>query len=240
MKILNAVFLSFSLVLVFVISGIADTQNSDLQNKIINIPLKITKPCAEFNLKKENGTYRQFYNDGATFIEVECANNKKHGKSFQYYPNGNVWIQSQYLHGRLEGEYFEYDLNGSVQTERHYKGGKKEGIHKEFYSNGNIKLEENYKNNKLEGVQRTYFLTGDVSSEQKFQQGKLINEAKYYDADGNSRTSVQLTNNDQQQELLANVFNGEIDNIKESIRNTQSNLEEHEEGVRKYSPYISQ
>jgi antitoxin component YwqK of YwqJK toxin-antitoxin module len=112
---------------------------------------------------KLEGSFTEYYSNGAVKIECFYKNGKKHGeyiKRFNFYNHngiGNIQIKKYFQHGKLNGPYISYYKDGSIYRKCNYvakigengnfKDGKIEGLCILYYNNETKTQESFYENN---------------------------------------------------------------------------------------------
>ena len=113
-----------------------------------------------------NGTYKEYYSNGALLRIVNYKKFKgKNGVEQYYYKNGKLQSESNYKDGNIDGVYAQYSENGKPSRKHSYKDGRRDGVWSEYFQNGKLKSESNYKDGQSYGVWTEYYENGKLKSE---------------------------------------------------------------------------
>lgn len=92
----------------------------------------------------KDGTYTEYYDDGALKTVKTMAGGKTSGTLKAYYPSGAVQIETYYLAGAKDGPFKYYAEDGKQLMEAAYRNDKLNGWKKEFDAAGLVKTETYY------------------------------------------------------------------------------------------------
>lgn len=95
---------------------------------------------ASGNLVREaaavNGTYVEYYADGAVKMRATLKDGKFEGESQSYYEDGKEWRTYTYKNGLKDGPWKALYKNGKVGKQGTYKADAEAGLYEEFYDTG--------------------------------------------------------------------------------------------------------
>ncbi|OGR52515.1 MAG: hypothetical protein A2049_11225 [Elusimicrobia bacterium GWA2_62_23] len=97
----------------------------------------------------KDGTYTEYYDQGALKTVKTTLGNKANGTLKTYYPSGAVQVEAYYLGGRREGLFKYFAEDGKPMMEASYRDDRLNGWKKEFDPAGVLKSEAYYVDDKL-------------------------------------------------------------------------------------------
>ena len=97
----------------------------------------------------KDGTYTEYYDQGALKTVKTTLGNKANGTLKTYYPSGAVQVEAYYLGGRREGLFKYFAEDGKPMMEASYRDDRLNGWKKEFDAAGVLKSEAYYVDDKL-------------------------------------------------------------------------------------------
>jgi len=97
----------------------------------------------------KDGTYTEYYDQGALKTVKTVRANKSDGTLKTYYPSGAVQVEAYYLSGQREGLFKFFSEDGKPMLEASYRGDRLNGWKKEFDAAGVLKSEAYYQDDKL-------------------------------------------------------------------------------------------
>lgn len=131
-----------------------------------------------------NGVVREYYSNGAVYMEYMATNGSKVGTEKSYYPNGVLYTEINYTNGELQGPYKKYHDNGQLRETGTYVDNELEGSVKLFYPDGTLEEDLTYVKGKIQGPYKTYARDGKLHLEYEYNKGEII-AYKFYDKAGN-------------------------------------------------------
>lgn len=96
----------------------------------------------------KDGTYTEYYDQGALKTVKTMRGNKASGTLKTYYPSGAVQVEAYYLGGQREGLFKYFAEDGKPMMEASYRGDRLNGWKKEFDAAGALKSEAYYEDDK--------------------------------------------------------------------------------------------
>lgn len=117
-----------------------------------------------------------------TYLSKELK--KKNGKFIYFFDNGQKEIEGEYKNGGKVGEWIWWFENGSMCEQGKYDSrGKKTDFWKRWYSNGQLDNEGRYINGKHDDEWKWFFKNGQMSSKELYKNGELISFT-FWDEEG--------------------------------------------------------
>lgn len=101
---------------------------------------------------KEQGLWREFYDDGKIKSEGHYKDGKREKKWNFYFNNGHVEQTGEYVNGKPSGEWIKYFSDGKLNRDEFYENGKENGIMTEYSRDSVIIARGNYVDGKKDGV----------------------------------------------------------------------------------------
>lgn len=132
------------------------------------------KPCG-FKDGLQEGTCKQFFENGQVKEMVDWKKGKLEGDAIFYYDNGKPQAKGEYKKGYKVKEWTYYDNNGVLKSKEVYRNGQKNIYDNSstatFYSPSGVITEvSNYKFNKLDGESKLFH-----------EDGKSVKQIGYYE-----------------------------------------------------------
>lgn len=146
------------------------------KTEVVRVSTQFIEPCS--TIEYQNGMHRQYYDDGRTYIEVNCVDGIKDGLLSKYYPTGSLWREENYIRGKLEGKLKEFYKNENLKYEETYEDGQLEGTQYAYFPKGELLSEKNYKNGKIDGLDNTYDIQGNLLD------SKMVTVSEFIDEEG--------------------------------------------------------
>ncbi|MCM4155681.1 hypothetical protein [Gramella sp. AN32] len=171
---------------------------------------------------KENeaqGVHKTFNSYGALISEINYKNNLEEGSYKTYHPNGKIYSEGFFMAGKRHGEFQDYYIDGTIKTRKYYHKGDLNGevenygpegkiYSKDYYDFGDINksvyfdLEEKafdsiqYNNENAKYTITSKHANGSTKSVTDFVHGIKMGVYKYYDLEGELRTTGEFLNNE--------------------------------------------
>lgn len=131
-----------------------------------------------------NGTFKQYYLNGAIKRTCPMVAGLLHGENRDYDFQGNVISTYQNISGSADGDIKSYDEAGTLRHESHYQLGKAEGIVKNYDEIGDLLTESFCEQDQYQGVNKEYYCTGKLCAEKTYLDDQLYGLSTYYAPDG--------------------------------------------------------
>ncbi|MBA6152281.1 energy transducer TonB [Gelidibacter maritimus] len=134
----------------------------------------------QFSYAQEDGSFKEFFEDGQFKTEGQYKNKKKDGVWKSYHPNGQLSKVYTYVDGKRSREYTAFfkdgkmsgetkKINNEYLTKEYYEDGTifyerilPDGFYKEYLENGDLKIESNYVDGELSGIWKQYYNAGEL------------------------------------------------------------------------------
>ena len=100
---------------------------------------KDTTQIKNYKDGKEDGVWKQFYENGRLKETRFFKEGKKEGEYIGWYMNGQKQLDYFFVNDEYEGTCREWASNGQLIKEMNYKAGHEEGNEKAWYDNGKIR-----------------------------------------------------------------------------------------------------
>jgi len=123
--------------------------NKQPQRVVFSV-LKETGDLFYFNGKPYTGVAFKMWTEKQLKEEWSFKDGKNDGPFRNYYENGQLREEGSFKDGKLDGPFKAYYENGQLKEDRSYKDEIPDGIQKWYYENGQLKLEQNFK----DGIQK--------------------------------------------------------------------------------------
>lgn len=157
------------------------------------------KPCG-FKDGLQEGSCKDFYENGQVKQVVEWKKGKIDGEAVYYYENGKVKAKGENKKGYKSKEWTYYDQNGVLTSKEYFRNGEKniydDNSTATFYSpNGKINEISNYKFGKLDGESKLYHEDGkSVKQVGLYEKGLAQGKWKVYYPSGKLQRETELVN----------------------------------------------
>lgn len=126
--------------------------------------------CRSFQVEKiENGTLREWYDNGCLRKTTQFANGKRNGETRRYDIFENLTSVENYRNGRMDGICLYY-TEGRLYQSKCYRGGFAHGPEK-TYSNGSLFFSGEYSNGKPHGYFKSFDNYGIVTKQMYYNRG---------------------------------------------------------------------
>ena len=116
----------------------------------------------------DQGTVKEFHQDGSTKKEGFLLNGLPHGKFVQYYENGKKLSETTYVNGKKTGTQKYYYQSGILQAEYETADDNLNGLYREFHPEGALAAEGRYENNLKQGIWKEFDPTGKLTRQTKY------------------------------------------------------------------------
>ena len=144
----------------------------------------------------EDNGFKQYYNNGELFAEVNLKDGKFNGLcKFYYTSDGTLKMQGNYLNDEKNGKFIEYDYDGSL-SEYTYVKGLLNGPYTIYYLNGNKKIQGNLKNGEKNGRVTSFSEDGSKEAEITYLNGIGNGPFVFYYSNGKIRMSGNYENDE--------------------------------------------
>lgn len=128
-----------------------------------------------------------FYLSGQLKMKGICLSKKlkkKDGKFTFFHENGRKEKEGVYKKGKNVGDWKWWNDNGNIRKKGQFNSkGEKIGYWKSWYSNGNIDKEGEYSRDKYNNEWKWYFKNGQISSKEIYNNGELLSY-QFWNEDG--------------------------------------------------------
>ena len=116
----------------------------------------------QFYAGKMEGIYKEYYESGKIFKEINFINDKENGQGKIYYEDGKILSIKNYKNGVVDGEYIEYYTDGELKLKGSYKNGLRDGEFKTYLMNAKSAGSIFYKDGKEIKSTLTDYMKEDV------------------------------------------------------------------------------
>ncbi len=130
-------------------------------------------------------------------VEAAYTNGYLNGSLREYYDNGAVWIESNFVNGKINGVKKTFSDKGILINESNFLSNKLSGMSKNYYPSGRISWESMYSADKLNGSVKAYEDkdNGSMQYEAIYVNDNKSGAEKYYYEDGNIFAEFIYDNN---------------------------------------------
>ena len=130
-------------------------------------------------------------------VEATYKNGYLDGYLREYYDNGAIWIESSFVNGKINGVKKTFTDKGIITNESNFVNGELSGVSKNYYPSGKISWESTYSADMLNGSVKSYEDkdNGSLQYEAMYINDNKSGAEKYYYADGNTYAEFIYDNN---------------------------------------------
>ncbi|OCA78205.1 hypothetical protein BBH99_09420 [Chryseobacterium contaminans] len=157
------------------------------------------KPCG-YKDGLQEGTCKQFYDNGQLKYVVEWKKGKQDGDATFYYDNGKVESKGEFKKDYKVKEWLYYDKNGVLTSKEVFRNGEKNiydnSLTATFYSPaGKVTEISNYKFDKLQGETKTFHEDGkSVKQWGQYDNGIATGKWKVFYPSGKLQRETEFVN----------------------------------------------
>ena len=129
-------------------------------------------------------------------VEADYKNGYLNGSLREYYDNGAVWIESNFISGKINGVKKTFSDTGVITNESNFINNQLSGVSKNYYPSGRISWESMYLADKLNGSVKAYEDkdNGSMQYEALYVNDNKSGTEKYYE-NGNTFAEFIYDNN---------------------------------------------
>ena len=130
-------------------------------------------------------------------VEATYKNGYLNGYLREYYDNGAIWIESNFVNGKINGVKKTFTDKGILTNESNFVDGALSGVSKNYYPSGTISWESTYSADMLNGSVKSYEDkdNGSLQYEAMYINNNKSGAEKYYYAGGNTYAEFIYDNN---------------------------------------------
>ncbi len=130
-------------------------------------------------------------------VEATYKNGYLNGYLREYYDNGAIWIESNFVNGKINGVKKTFTDKGILTNESNFVDGALSGVSKNYYPSGTISWESTYSADMLNGSVKSYEDkdNGSLQYEAMYINDNKSGAEKYYYAGGNTYAEFIYDNN---------------------------------------------
>jgi len=135
--------------------------------------------------RESDGFYREFYPNGAKFIEGQYRHGRQEGEWSYYFDNGQLNRKVTYQNGRLHGAWDRFRADGTLAARHAYENGLRHGAWLTYDATGKLVLqEEHYNKSKPDGTMKSWFPDGKPKQELAMKDGVRHGKSVQFDESG--------------------------------------------------------